>query len=270
MLHRWGFLLLFFIAIFTGDAIAGAYYEESYQEYRPRRSYRKSYSSQPRYINYSKRNYQNRSYKKRSRRTYRPISSYKTNFLPERIYIGTSLGHTVPLGFESNDESLSKSPGAPVFSLLTGADIYDWLRLGIEASYLKKYRVKGSSGSSINAQIQSTSFMINSYLTLPQYAIKPYVLLGIGISRNSLLNYQKTGLSQTFPDKTTNAVSYQTGGGISFPYKNVVFDGEAKYVNKGKAETKSSTVSSSSAKSVKLEDFVLSVSVRYYFNDLTS
>lgn len=266
MLHRWGFLLLFFIAIFTGDAIAGAYYEESYQEYRPRRSYRKVYSPQPRYTNYSKRNYQNRSYKKRSRRTYRPISSYKTNFLPERIYVGAALGHTSPLGFETSDGSLNSSPGGPVYSILTGADVFNWLRTGIEITHLQKHKVKGSTAGSIEAQIDTTTLMINNYLTLPKYTIKPYALIGIGMSWNSISDYHAVGSEKVFSDDTKSSFAYQAGGGISFPYKNFAFDGEVKYVNKGKVQTKAPD--NATPQSAKLKDLVFSMSLRYYFNNL--
>ncbi len=270
MLHKGVlFLLLGCIAIFASDAIAGAYYEDSYQEYRPRRSYRKSYSPQPRHSNYSRYSRQgyspNKTYKKRRARQYRPLSSYKTNFLPERMYIGTSLGHTIPLGFESSDRSLNNSPGGVVYGLLAGVDIYDWLRAGIDITHLRKHRVKGNN-SSIEAEVQSTSIMLNKYYTLPHYIIKPYVLMGLGISWNAISNYRATGLDQVYPNDTKASFAYQTGAGLSFPYKNFVLDGEAKYVNKGKAQTKANAYDEQHI-SVLLKDFTFSISLRYYFND---
>jgi hypothetical protein len=274
MLHRWGFFLfLGCIAIFTGEAMAGAYYGNSYsyQEYKPKRSYRKSYSPKPRYYNYSSQQYSpNRAYKKRNRRQYRPISSYKRNFLPERVYIGASLGHTIPLGFEMNPGSIRDSRGTATYGILSGINISDWFRLGIDLTHHHQYTVKDKEDkTNLEAQIEQTTIMLNSYLTLPQYMIKPYILVGLGLSYNRLSDYSVDGQKSNYPNGTNTDFAYQIGAGITFPYKKLALDGEIKYANKGKVQTKSGvgSIAGSPPRKAKLEDIVFTISARYYFND---
>jgi opacity protein-like surface antigen len=204
-----------------------------------------------------------------NKKIYRPRSSYNNNFLPQNLYVGAAIGHTMPIGFEMNPGSLKHSRGSPVYTMLSGTDLYDWLRVGTEASYnqctLKETLVEEKS--TVKGTFSHSTIMLNSYLTMPRTRVKPYLLLGIGLSRNTISGYKLINKSVSFPNNTTNNFAYQVGGGISFPYRNFAFDGEIKYANKGTAKTKAGIngASGEPARQAKITDFTFLMSVRYYF-----
>jgi opacity protein-like surface antigen len=167
-----------------------------------------------------------------------------------------------------NPGSIKHSRGSPTYNLLLGTDIYDWLRIGTELSH-NQCALKESldSGNTIKAKLSHNTIMLNSYLSLPQSSVKPYLLLGVGLARNTLSDYRLVGQNSPFPNNTTNNFAYQIGGGISFPYQNFVFDGEIKYIDKGKAKTKLGIngAANEPARQAKIKDLIFLMSLRYYF-----
>lgn len=244
--------LLFLVTLcFIGDAAAG--------------SYSQNLSQQPRYKSRPHQHYV------RYKQKYRPMSSYKTKFLPERLYVGASLGHTMPIGFELNPGAIKDSRGTATYGLLFGTDIFQWLRVGIDLTHQFKHTIKDTQDkSNLSAQIKQTTVMLNSYFMIPHDIMKPYLLIGVGLSWNGLYNYHVNGKQSSFPGSSQKSLARQIGAGITFPYKNFALDGEIKYANKGKVSTKHGVGSLSGEQPRKgtLEDMVFTISARYYFNEM--
>jgi hypothetical protein len=169
-------------------------------------------------------------------------------------YIGAMLGYADLTGFKNN-QKLSNASGTANYGVTTGCNINEWLRTGVELSHRHKKNITGDSGK---LSFSTTTAFLNGYFKAPNTI--PYLVAGVGTSYNYFGNY-KSPTSQTPLSKHHNKYNfaYQGGFGLSSEYKQFAFDGDIKYVNKGKA-----TTATEPKVKANIRDIIFSITLRYY------
>lgn len=141
--------------------------------------------------------------------------------------------------------------GDPTFvgGMLVGKQVTD--RFGVDLEWINKAKSSLSSNgsgtptpydTSNNWAVSSNTFMANITANLLQDSMaKPYVRLGLGISKNKSYDYKtinNEGLSTTYSGRTINSFAWQAGAGVSFN-THKMFDTQLEYmfINRGKFKT---------------------------------
>lgn len=183
-------------------------------------------------------------------------------------------GSTRNLKVERNNNTygILELRDSPVYGAMIGYNTSDYFRADLEIYRRKPYDLKffnlENLGNGNHAtSISSTNVMLNGYLSLPLKGnIVPFISAGVGPSWNKV-NTIKGSL--VFDGRTVTTFAYQIGAGATFSYDRFNVDGEVKYANKGRIETKlGKTVGGVTQESTfkgKLYEIMFLASVRYNF-----
>lgn len=191
----------------------------------------------------------------------------------ETFYVGAILGYAEPTSFKVTESKFTSDEGSPTYGMSCGFNINDYFRVGAEITHRHKRNLeKRTNLASSNVLIdktslKSTSVMLNTYVMLPHQYIKPYFVIGAGVSYNSFGNITtqtNAGTSKPYKSASKGNFAYQVGAGVSFDRRQWSYDGEVKYIDRGTAET----TSSRSGDKIKahLNDIMFSMGIKYNFD----
>jgi opacity protein-like surface antigen len=150
---------------------------------------------------------------------------------PRRLYLELGLGSSLNLSKQhgpefSIAESKTKARSATLTSLAFGYKYSEQVRFDLNVSYMPKSRITVNdrgAPSYYHADLSSLVAMINGYYdfpNLPQTKLKPYVMGGMGVSRNEVSDidvYVRAPLelvSKLYGNSNYN-LSWKAGGGLS-------------------------------------------------------
>lgn len=163
--------------------------------------------------------------------------------------------------------SLASLADSPAYAGLVGYTFSDYFRTDLELHHRVRYSIKFndiiSNTRQYSGALSSTKLMLNGYLSLPtQYRAKPFITAGIGQSWNKFHTVTRAEILRgIYPANTTRCLTYQAGVGVTFKHNKLNFDGEIKYVNKGKARTKTFD---REILETHLQEILFLVSIRYH------
>ena len=180
---------------------------------------------------------------------------YKRN---NYYYVGLKAGGVIPMDLGGNSALSGQAPNAAyTISTSFGRKFLNRYAVEVEYMFRQNSNVNNSTGSnSSNAWgAKSNSYMVNVSADILTTTLRPYVKAGIGMSQNKAKNFVNTTptSTNTYAGTTTNQFTWQIGAGLSAPISPVFeFNLEYMYVNRGKIETSSTQVNSTSAKTISI------------------
>lgn len=181
-----------------------------------------------------------------------------------------------------NNSGLNAGDTTYAGSLAVGRKFMDAYTASVEFSHRGKnsassYSLDGNQFNNWKVQAETLMAVFTADL-VKESVVRPYVVAGLGVSRNKASSYVRTlndesGVTNTYAGKTTNSFAWKAGAGLSMA-THQMFDTTLEYtfVNRGKMKTKENFTNSltgltttSAAKTGKMVEHVFSIGLRVKF-----